>query len=309
MLDEKGVLSKLKKLHAKKVLVQVPEGLNPRAKGIAEMLEDNGIGCIVSVEPCFGACDLRDREAKQLGCDALLHIGHSDLGLHTVIPVVYEEYGLDFDPVTPLRKHMKKLRGFGSIGLVTTVQHTGSLAKARDFLAGAGHEVFIGKSRNLRPGQVLGCDFSSAKSIASKVDCFLFIGSGSFHYLGLAAMTEKPVFSLDIESGDMVRVPEGKGKLEIKRRMRIEKARGLKNFAIFVSNKPGQMNIGKANEAKKALLKLGKSACIISADRLTSEKIMGMGIDVLVNTACERIYDDQKALGVVILNPEDVKSL
>jgi len=309
MFDKKNMLSKLRKAKAKKVLIQVPEGLKTKVIEFSLWLEENGIEAIVSVEPCLGACDLRDREAKQLGCDVLLHIGHNDLGLHAAVPVIYEEYELDFDPVTLLKRNMKKLRSFNSIGLVTTTQYVGSLAKASMELEKNGHKVFVGRSARLQPGQVLGCDYSSAKSIASKVECFLFIGSGRFHPLGLVDRTEKPVFFLDIEAKEMTEISTQKTKIEISRQLRIEKASGLKNFGIFVSTKPGQIDIEKANEIKKVLLRLGKTAFIITADMLTPEKIMGIPIQVLVNTACPRIYDDQAMFGVVMLNPADVYHL
>ncbi|MCK4714410.1 MAG: diphthamide synthesis protein, partial [Candidatus Aenigmarchaeota archaeon] len=98
MLSE-NILKKLKSLKAKKVFVQIPEGLKTRALEISGFLDKEGFETVTCVEPCFGACDLRDSEAKRLGCDALLHIGHTDFGLKTALPVVYEEWQLDFDPV------------------------------------------------------------------------------------------------------------------------------------------------------------------------------------------------------------------
>lgn len=309
MLDEKGILKNLREMKATTVLVQVPEGLKARAAGISDTLMENGIKSIISVEPCFGACDLRDREASDLGCDAVLHIGHSNLGLKTDVPVIFDEYHVEFDPVISLKKNLRKIHGFRAIGLVTTVQHVGSLKKARDFLKREGHEVFIGKSKKLREGQILGCDFSSAESIASKVDCFLYFGTGRFHPLGLVERTEKPVFFLDIENGEMNDLSPEKDKIEIRKRLRIEKARGMNRYAVFISTKQGQMNTKKAFQIRESLSNMGKDAFIISADRLTPDKIMGMGIEVLVNTACPRIYDDQKSFGVVILNPDDIDSL
>jgi len=163
--------------------------------------------------------------------------------------------------------------------------------------------------RRLKPGQILGCDYSAAKGIESKVDCFLFIGSGRFHPLGLLEKTKKPVLFLDAESGEMNDLSVGRGKLEIKRRLRIEKAMGLNTFGIFVSTKPGQTGTAEAGEIKKVLRKKGKNVVTIAADMLSREKIMGMGLEVLVNTACPRINDDQEMLGLIVLNPGDVRDL
>jgi 2-(3-amino-3-carboxypropyl)histidine synthase len=309
MLDKKSILKKLKTAGAKKVLIQVPEGLKPKAFEILEFLEKNGFIPILSIDPCFGACDLRDSEAKELGCDVLLHIGHSGLGIHADVPVIFEEYLLDFDPVTLIKRYNKKLESFRSIGIVTTIQYVNSLEKAKKELEKNGHEVIIPKSKRLKPGQILGCDYSAAKYAESRLDCFLFIGSGRFHPLGLAVATEKPVFFLDIEKGEITEISKERGRLEIKRQMRIEKARHAKNFGIFVSTKPGQMNLKKAFGIRDFLRKREKKAFVIVADALTHEKILGMPIEVLVNTACPRIYEDQPNFKVVILNPEDVLEL
>jgi 2-(3-amino-3-carboxypropyl)histidine synthase len=311
MVDMKSIRSKLVKAKAKRVMIQVPEGLKPDIVEIARLHEEKGIAAIISLEPCFGACDLRDREAKELGCDALVHIGHSDLGLRAAVPVIYEEHKVDFDPVTLLKRYMKKLLRFNTIGLFSTIQYLGSLEKAKAFLEKGNKKAVIAKpkKRRLKPGQILGCDYSAAESVAGEVDCFLFIGSGRFHPLGLVAMTNKPVFFLDIERKDMTEISRERRKLEIKRRLRIEKAKGLTNFMIFVSTKPGQTNMKLAEELKNILLKRGKRTFIVTADALTPEKIMGIPADAIVNTACPRIYDDQLALGLVILNPDDVKYL
>ena len=63
---------------ARWVFVQAPEGLKTSLLGIGVELRKAGIEAVLSCEPCFGACDLRDIEAKRIGCDLLLHIGHAD---------------------------------------------------------------------------------------------------------------------------------------------------------------------------------------------------------------------------------------
>ena len=139
MFDMNSVKEKLGKPGAGKILVQIPEGLKMKAQEISLMLEKEGFMPIISVDPCFGACDLRDREAEMLGCEAVLHIGHSGIGLKTSLPVVYEEYRINFDPITVLRENINKLEGFRSIGLVSTVQYLDSLQKAEKYLSGRVH--------------------------------------------------------------------------------------------------------------------------------------------------------------------------
>ena len=81
---------------------------------------------------------------------------------------------------------MKKLLP-KKVGLVTTVQHKHELKKIKELIEKTGKKTVIG-------GQILGCDVNAAKKIKSKVDAFLYIGSGEFHPLGVALETNKKVF-------------------------------------------------------------------------------------------------------------------
>ncbi len=300
---------KLKRLKARKVFVQIPEGLKMKALEISGFLESKGFEAVLSAEPCFGACDLKDHEARMLGCDAILHIGHTDFGIASTVPVVYDEWTSDFDPVTVLRKHTRELEKHDSIGLLATAQHLASLGKVREFLEREGKRVLVGKGMNVEEGQVLGCNYSSAKAVEKDADCFVFIVSGNFHLAGLAGRTGKTIFSVDAESGGFGRFAIDLKKEEVKRQLRIEKARHLRKFGIYVSTKPGQTDMAAAVKAKQHLEKKGKKAIVISADMLTPEKIMGIGLEALVNTACPRIYEDQELFRIPVLSPGDMKEI
>ncbi|MBN1896606.1 MAG: diphthamide biosynthesis enzyme Dph2 [Candidatus Aenigmarchaeota archaeon] len=301
-------LEELKNTKAKRIMLQVPEGLKMRIPDIVSILEKEGYEVFSSVEPCFGACDIRDREAKMLGCDAILHIGHSDFGLKTAVPVIYDEWSSDFNPTDILVNNIEKIK-FRKIGLLASVQFINSLKIAKMFLDEAGKKAFIGSAGRLSPGQVLGCDYSSARKVAKDVECFLFIGSGKFHSDGLLNTEGKTVFYIDAENNLFSRIEPETEKNEVKRLMRIESARGKKRFAVFVSAKPGQMDHSSAVRIGKFLKSAGKDVIIITADMLTPEKIMGMGLEVIVNTACPRMYDDQKLFGVTVLNAKDAEEI
>ncbi len=307
MIDAGSLTRKLKKLKARKVFLQVPEGLKTRVQEFSQELEKSGFGVFISVEPCFGACGVMDREAKSLGCDVLVHVGHSDFGMKTCLPVIYEEYRIDFDPVPLLNAHIKELKGCKNIGLVTTVQYMGSLAKATAFLRKQGKKVLVGPGKQAKhPGQVLGCDYSGPNSIERSVDCFLFMGTGSFHPLGLSMEVEKPVLFLDFESGELVGLDQEKFNLEKVRYARIAKASEARNFGIIVSTKPGQAHPKLAEQARDKLESMGRKAWILVADQITPEKLLGLKIEALVNTACPRISEDSKQFKKPIISVKDI---
>jgi 2-(3-amino-3-carboxypropyl)histidine synthase len=308
MFDRKRkgeILNKLKNAKARKVFLQVPEGLKMGALDLMDFLKKNRIDVMLSVEPCFGACDLRDREAESFGCDLLLHIGHSDFGLKTKVPVIYEEYEIACDPVPLLEWHLKRL-DFERVALVTTIQFVHCLERVKKFLEGRGKGVYMRAAGKLKGGQVLGCDYSSAKALEGEVDCFLFIGSGRFHPLGLQERVKKPVFFLNLERKNLTNFFREKERMETLRMMRTQKAKELRNFGIVVSTKPGQKNLETAERVRRRLEAKGKKAYILVADQLTPEKLIGLKIDVLVNTACPRMREDFQQFGKVILNADDI---
>lgn len=70
-------VSEIKKSKAKKVGLQFPDGFKTRAVSIAEEIEKR-VPCITVIfaDPCYGACDTKELEAKKLGLDLVIHFGH-----------------------------------------------------------------------------------------------------------------------------------------------------------------------------------------------------------------------------------------
>jgi len=121
----KEVLEKLRKHRAKRIFIQLAEGLKLYIDEINQQLEKEGFTPVFCMEPTYGACDVRDDEAIRLGCDAILHIGHTDFGVKPKIPVIYWEYFLDVDEKLLeeiVNKNVDRLAEFDTIGLITSVQ-------------------------------------------------------------------------------------------------------------------------------------------------------------------------------------------
>jgi 2-(3-amino-3-carboxypropyl)histidine synthase len=309
MFDADRVAERIKKLKARRIFLQVPEGLKTRVLEMAEELEKHDLEVLISVEPCYGACDLRDREARMLGCDLILHLGHTDYGVNSSLPVIYEEFGMEYDPVPLLKNFLEELKSYRKISLVTTAQFLPSLEHARKFLKHTGKEVFIGSSRRGKPGQVLGCDFSAAKDLENVVDCFIFMGSGTFHPLGLAMEVSKPVLFLDFEGSQLLDMEDESRRMESTRILQLERAKSCRNFGILVSTKPGQLRTKTAERVKARLSGLGKSAWILVADEITPQKLLGLQIDCLVSTACPRLREDARTFKKPIIDASDVEKL
>jgi 2-(3-amino-3-carboxypropyl)histidine synthase len=272
----------IKKRKAKRVLIQLPEGLKGRFLEIADRLNAE---CVLSGDPCFGACDIQTYPET----DLTIHFGHSKM-LESK-KVIYVESRSDADISGVVKKAAIGLSG--KIGLITTVQHIDELKEAKRLLENAGKKIIIG-------GQVLGCDVSNAIKVKDKVDWFLFIGSGRFHGLGVAYFTGKQVMLADPYTGKIELIePES---LEKEKYLRIEKAHNARTYGIIVGTKPGQKKMLIAEKIRK---RLGR-AYLIFMNEITPERLDYLPFDAFIITACPRIViDDWKNYRKPILLSEE----
>jgi 2-(3-amino-3-carboxypropyl)histidine synthase len=292
--EEERVKQEILKLKAKRVLIQLPEGLKPEATRLAKVIEKLGVLPVVSADPCYGACDLATVEAESLGVDLILHYGHSKLLKYERVPTIYIEARATINVNDAVEKALPMLEDWRKIGLTTTVQHVQTIDDVREILLRAGKTVVIGDAGRLNyPGQVLGCDYSNAKSVAKDVEAFLFIGGGRFHALGIALSTSKPTVVADPYEKRAYSVDKEAERVIKQRWASIEEAMTAKNFAVLVGLKPGQKKFEEALDVKKKLEESGKTAFLFVAKEVTPEVLMEFPtVDAYVNTACPRVSLD-----------------
>lgn len=293
--EEERVKQEILKLGAKRVLVQLPEGLKPEAPRLAKVVEKAGAMPIISADPCYGACDLPTTDAESLCVDLIIHYGHAKLLKHESVPTVYIEATATVDVKEAVEKALSMLRSWCRIGLVATVQHVQTLDVVRELLVRGGKTVFIGDAGKLNyPGQVIGCDYSNARSITKDVEAFLFVGGGQFHALGVALSTMKPTIVADPFDGRAFSVEKETGKIVKQRWASIREAQKANSFGVLVGLKLGQKRLEQALQVKQKLEEKGKTAYIFAAKEITPEMLLEFpAIEAYVNTACPRIsFDD-----------------
>lgn len=301
-LDKSNLKHAISKYKAKAVAIQIPEGLKTKVQEIAKEIERFDVVAVIFVDPCFGACDIKDYEARLLGCGLLIHFGHSPMIKKTEVPTLYIEYKMNINPIPIIKKNITKLDKYKKIGLLTTVQHVDCLQKIKKFLEENKKQVFIGRSNLKYDGQILGCNYQSAKSIEKKVDCFVYIGTGTFHPLGVLHNVKKGVFMADLENKTLRKIDD----LTYQKKliMKKEKFKDARIVGLIVSTKKGQLN-RNVFEIKKKIEKMNKEVYILVMDFISQEKIEGLKLDVLVNTACPRIEDDS-AFKQTLINLRDI---
>jgi len=298
-----GAIKKIRKSGAKRVALQFPDGLKRQSVGIAKKIEkETGAAVIISGENCFGACDI-DGGARSKA-DILLHFGHSPISKENKTVFIDVHSALDIKHV--LGEAVKKLDG-EKVGLITTAQHLHKLDEAREILESVGKKVVVGsaKGRIKHAGQILGCNFSSAR-----IDCdeLLYIGSGDFHPLGAALATRKKVIVADPYLCE-VRIV-GHDKILRERWAVIARAQDAKSFGILVSTKKGQSRMKLAVCLKNMAVERGYSAHLVTMNDITPEKLMAFDFDAWVSTACPRVaIDDRAKFGKPVLTPAEFEIL
>ena len=201
---------------------------------------------------------------------------------------VPSKYNLPFSINNILLNKLPKI-----VGLVTTIQHIDSLNKVKNFLEKHNKKVKIGKSKkdknkNLKKGQVLGCDVTAASSIKEKVHAFLYIGSGKFHPLQISLATDKPVFIFNPLTQEFTHLRK-KEIIKAKERRKTAKIRFLSSNScgILVSTKPGQNKLKQALKLKNKLRKEGKLCYIFLFDNFQAEQLENFpSIECWINTIC-----------------------
>jgi 2-(3-amino-3-carboxypropyl)histidine synthase len=148
----------IQKHNATKVALQFPEGLLMYSLTISDILERFcKVETLVMGDVTYGACCIDDFTALAVGCDFMIHYGHSCL-----IPVditriktlyVFVDISFDIQHFVDIIKH--NFDPSQKIALVATIQFVSSLSLIVEKLP---EYVFhVPQSRPLSRGEILGC--------------------------------------------------------------------------------------------------------------------------------------------------------
>jgi 2-(3-amino-3-carboxypropyl)histidine synthase len=317
--DIKKFVHWLQKNKIKILAIQLPVGLRLQSLRLVEALhEELNISVILLTDPCFGACDIPMNKMKQLAVDGIAHFGHSEIPSCPKgdIPVKFLELKTRVDPLLLLKKtkHIKELKNVFSpgkkIGLLANIQFIDYLEQMKDYLENKGFNVIIGKgdSRIKHNGQILGCNFSTAQSIANQVSGYLFIGDGRFHPLGVSLSTKKPVLAFNPFNDNLHNIKKFKEKILRQRLGAIAKAKEFKSFGIIVSTKPGQNRMDYAKKIEDKLIRHGYQSTILVMENINPEVLDYLPFNGYINTACPRLtIDDYLLYKKTLLSPIELE--
>jgi len=314
LIDIENATKTIKQQGYKIIAVQIPEGLKRSIFPLVEYLKkETGAMILVSADACFGACDLVNYELKNMDVDCVVHLGHTAISdvENFWIPTLFVNVQSTLDVSKVVEKAIPSLVGT-KIGLVTTAQHLHTLENVEMILRKHNLEAFIaeGDERISTKGQILGCNFSVGTKIAENVDCFLFIGSGTFHPVGLLMSARKPVIAADPYTNAVKKqeIEDMKNNMLRQRYGAIVACRSARRFGILIVVKRGQQRIRLAREIQQMLDSAGKLSLLITLDEFSPLSLQGFDIDCYVSTACPRIaIDDYLQYKKPIITPVELE--
>ncbi len=307
-LDLEKAVKLIRSSGAKCVGLQAPEGLKRSLPSLARQIEDaTGAEVIISGDPCYGACDLDLQLCDNV--DLLIHLGHADLGdsESCLEKVIFLEASMPQDLSAAVENAAPMIRS-KKIAIITTIQHVHKLDQAVEALKKLGIEGKVGDAsgRAKYSGQVLGCCYTTA--IAANADEYLFIGTGKFHPLGIALATGKRVIASDPVTGEVSEIDPDP---MLRRRFAaIMRSADAKRFAVLVSKKPGQRRMSLAKRIKEMGEAKGKEMILVYLDNIEPDRLLNLGVEAAVSTACPRVaLDDAAKYKIPILTPPEFEIL
>jgi 2-(3-amino-3-carboxypropyl)histidine synthase len=307
-VDLTSAIAEIKRLKARIVALQVPEGLKKRAYQFAEDIENKaGAEVVVVAEPCFGACDVPSSLFDIV--DAVVNVGHSPIpSLRFTKPVIF----VPARSRIPIGDQLKKSVGMlqEPVGVLAISQHLEQLEDVIDGLESLGIKTMIGEGDNRisHIGEILGCNYTAATSVSKEVNSYLLIASGTFHALGVHLATGKKVVVLDPNLEEPKEIDQSLDRVLRQRHAVIERAERARTFGIILGEKVGQRRLRRARELRKLLRWKKKDAVLLMMDKFDPEKLRSLGFDAYVSTACPRIaIDDVAMYDKPLLTPQELE--
>ncbi|WP_149528546.1 diphthamide biosynthesis enzyme Dph2 [Sulfuracidifex tepidarius] len=315
--QENYVIQEIKKRGAKRILLQFPEGLRYFSSDIVKDISSAlpNVEIIVSGDSSWGACDVAEHEARQLGADLIVHYGHSPYTwYYPKFPTIFVETKSTLSLGEKLIKETLDLLlkyKPRKVGLTATVQHVSSIPYVKERLEKEGFQVEVGKPSNpfMHDGQVLGCDYKAGLNVDA--DLYVNISGGLFHSLGLGLATGKPVIKADPYSDSAEDITKEVYKFLKIRYGKIMQAMSAKSWVIIRGTMTGQDRPMMVKFLNSELKRKGFEVMIVSSRVLNVEVLRNLdrpSIDAFIVTSCPRLpTDDLYGYEKPVLTPGEAK--
>ncbi|ORC90239.1 putative diphthamide synthesis protein [Trypanosoma theileri] len=293
---EKSV-KRIKEKNATRVALQFPEGLLMFAAPIADILEARtGAEMVILGDVTYGACCVDDYSAAALGCDFLIHYGHSCLisikdCLINSMMYVFVEIDIDVQHFVDTIKHLVPPET--RVACIATIQFVSSMRAGmlllKDYFQ---HPVIIPQNKPLSSGEILGC--TSPMVDPTAVDLVLYVGDGRFHLESfLIAHPTLDALQYDPYKKTLTKESYNTTEMRTLRREAIQKGMAATSFALIMGTLGRQGNPRVVDRIVQLAERQGKTVNILLMSEIFPQKLATLqDIDCYIQVACPRLSID-----------------
>ncbi|CAG9801704.1 unnamed protein product [Chironomus riparius] len=287
-------IHKIRETKAKRVALQLPEGLLMFACPISDIIQKfTDADTIIMGDVTYGACCVDDYTAGALGSDLLIHYGHSCLvpiDQMDGIKVLYVFVDIKIDSLHFVDTIKLNITAGRKLALVSTIQFVATLHSVANDLREAGFAVSIPQTKPLSPGEILGC---TAPRIAEDAT-LIYLGDGRFHLE--AAMIANPkaeAYKYDPYDKKFTQEYYDHEAMRKGRKMAIDKARRAKRFGLILGTLGRQGSTKVLTYLQERLKMHGRESSVILLSEIFPSKLeLFKEIDAFVQIACPRLSID-----------------
>ena len=313
-----------------RLALQFPEGLLLYATTLADIFKvfvPSIKDVVILGDVTYGACCVDDYAATALGCDFLVHYGHSCLvpvsmttckTLYVFVDILFDEEHL----VQSIRKNFPNRTD--KIALAGTIQFASAIGKVRETLRPF-YECFdVGRTKPLSPGEGLGCTAPSlgdgevmgarsgdlmGEEGKKAHDAIVFVADGRFHLEAMMiANPNVPAYRYDPYERVLTREYYDHVGMQNVRKSMILRAKKAKKFGLILGTLGRQGNPAVLARLERLFESRNKETVVFLISEISPERIASLsengGIDAFVQVACPRLSIDWgEAFIVPVLTP------
>ncbi|KAM9468962.1 2-(3-amino-3-carboxypropyl)histidine synthase subunit 1 isoform 1-T1 [Clarias gariepinus] len=285
---------RVRQAKAKRVALQLPEGLQMFACVIADIIERfTEADTLVMGDVTYGACCVDDFTARALGADFMVHYGHSCLipiDATAGIKMLYVFVDIQMDTAHFLDTLRFNFAPGHSLALVSTIQFVAALQAVSAELR-PDYEVLVPQCRPLSPGEILGC---TSPRLNKHVSAIIYLGDGRFHLESIMiANPDVPAYRYDPYSKVFSREYYDHEAMRANRLHAIETARSAQRWGLILGTLGRQGNPKILEHLEEKLKTLGRSFTRVLLSEIFPSKLGLMAdVDIWVQIACPRLSID-----------------
>ncbi|PWU90672.1 putative diphthamide synthesis protein [Trypanosoma cruzi] len=288
---------RIKEKNATRVALQFPEGLLMFAAPIADILEaKTGAEMVILGDVTYGACCVDDYSAVALGCDFLIHYGHSCLisikdCLISSMMYVFVEIEIDIQHFVDTVRRLVSPET--RLACIATIQFVSSMRAGMQMLGDHfQHPVIIPQNRPLSSGEILGC--TSPVVDPATVDMVLYVGDGRFHLESfLIAHPTLNALQYDPHNKTLTKESYNTTEMRTLRKEAVEKGMSAKSFALIMGTLGRQGSPRIVDRIIQMAERQGKTVNLLLMSEIFPERLSRLqDVDCYIQVACPRLSID-----------------